>query len=114
MYIKNNPIDCILEIFEKEYKDVKVTDIKFGVLDDDCFGLTNFADDGDVSIVINIDLPIAIVAEILSHELAHCVDVKRNGLPPVGEEHRDSWDVVFEELHAFYEDMIETFVANRK
>lgn len=114
MYIENNPIDCIIEIFEKTYPGTYITSIQFDVIpEEEGYGYTHFTNDGDVVIGISVDLPIGDVAEILSHELAHVVDVHKNGLPPAGEEHRQSWDEIFTNIAALYEDNIEEFVKSR-
>lgn len=115
MFIKNNPIDCILALFEKYYSDVKVDSINFdSIPEDEGYGYTHITADGVYSVGISVDIPIAIVAEILAHELAHVADVTRNGVPLAGEEHRKSWDDIFSHISEVYENELVEFIKNRK
>ena len=115
LYIKNNPIDCIFAIFEKYYSDVTVDIIQFdNIPEDEGYGYTHITTDGVYAIGISVDIPIATVAEILAHELAHVVDITRNGMPLTGEEHRKSWDDIFSHISEVYENEVVEFINSRK
>lgn len=59
------------------------------------YGLTDFGDDGIVSVFVSADLRIQDAAEILAHELAHVA---------VGcdADHGPEWENAFDAIHAEY------------
>ena len=102
MKIKNNPIDILLAVFEKNFPKTaeKVKTIEFACVDEG-FACTDFADDGSISIyispIIKNDEPITfeVATELLAHELAHAIAGK-------DEEHNAVWEAQFDKLNELY------------
>ena len=103
MKIKNNPIDILLTVFEKNYSETakQIKEISFAKVDKG-YACTVFSDDGIyiyISPIIKYKKPITfeIATELLAHELAHAI---------CGEnaEHNEKWEQAFERLNElFYE-----------
>lgn len=64
------------------------------------YGLTNFEDDGNITILVSGVLPVLDCAEILAHELAHIM---------VGfeQEHNEIWEKAFDSIQEEYMRIIE-------
>lgn len=103
MKIKNNPIDILLAVFEKNFPKTaeKIKTIEFAIIEDGAFGVTQFNDDGSIEICISpykkrkhkMDFETA--TELLAHELAHAI---------AGEEaeHNAVWEAQFDKLNELY------------
>lgn len=59
------------------------------------YGLTNFEDDGNITVLVSGVLPVLDCAEILAHELAHIM---------VGfeQEHNEKWEKAFDDIQTEY------------
>lgn len=98
MIIMNNPIDMLLEVMDKHYPDLKV-DIYFGEQETngvDKLGVTIFPDDGSRPVIeVNPDIPLAHIAEIIAHELAHVIAGVEAG-------HGEEWESEFENISTLF------------
>lgn len=92
--IKNDPYAILWATFRTIYPDCRVDEVIFDELEEG-YGLTNFADDGTVSIVIDINISVANSVEILAHELAHAAVGKTH-------EHDDVWAEAFDLIYETY------------
>lgn len=101
--IKNNPIDILLNVFEKNYSETAdiIKEISFNYLEEG-YACTVFNDKGIyiyISPVIeNNEIPILfeIATELLAHELAHAICGEN-------EEHGEIWEKTFDNLNLLYE-----------
>ena len=59
------------------------------------YGVTNFEDDGNITVLISGVLPVLDCAEILAHELAHI-------MVGVEEEHNEKWEKAFDSIQEEY------------
>ena len=98
MIIMNNPIDMLQEVMDKHYPDLKV-DIYFGEQETDGIhrlGVTIFPDDGSRPVIeVNPDIPLAHIAEIIAHELAHVIVGIEAG-------HGEVWEAEFENISTLF------------
>ena len=98
--IKNNPFEMLDIAFKRLFHDVKYTAyFEPNIRDDEhgekVCGLTDFSEDGEITIFIDSDLSINNAIEIFAHELAH-VGVG------VGHEHDEIWEKAFDDLFDEY------------
>lgn len=101
--IRNNPIDILLNIFERNYKETadKIKEINFAFVEKG-YAVTVFADDG-IYIYISPfigkekDEPITfeVATELLAHELSHAICGEK-------EEHNKLWKNTFDKLNQLY------------
>ena len=126
LMIKNNPIDTLLGCINKEYIDIDFSnvDIWFSSYEDDemlvdksvtpnnptdkpicVYGYTYIPDNNDdhVRIVINADIPLMVILETLSHEVAHYIDKAQN--PDIDADHGDSWGNIFNRIYEIYNEV---------
>lgn len=98
MNIINDPIQLLQQVMDKHYPDVKV-DIYFGESETngiDKLGVTLFPDDGSEPIIeVNPNIPLAHIAEIIAHELAHVIC-------GVEADHGEEWERVFEDISQLF------------
>lgn len=98
MNIINNPIDMLLEVMDEHYPQVKA-DIYFGEQETDGIdrlGVTIFPDDGGRPVIeVNPHIPLAHVAEIIAHELAHVIAGIEAG-------HGEKWEAEFENISTLF------------
>ena len=94
--IKNNPFEMLDVAFKKLFPNVKYSayfepNIRDGEKGEKVCGLTDFSDDGEITIFIDTDLTINDSVEIFAHELAHA---------GIGVEHGHDrvWERAFEDL----------------
>lgn len=112
--IKNNPIDILLNVFEKNYSETanKIKEISFNYLEEG-YACTVFNDNGIyiyISPVIeNNDIPISfeIATELLAHELSHAICGDK-------EEHGKIWEKTFDDLNLLYEQEAKKIMEERK
>ena len=64
------------------------------------YGVTNFEDNGNITVLISGVLPVLDCAEIFAHELAHI-------MVGVEEEHNEKWEKAFEDIQNEYMRMLE-------
>lgn len=97
--IKNSPFEMLDIAFKRLFPDVKYSAYFDKIRDDPngekVYGLTDFADDGEITIFIDFDLSIKNAVEIFAHELAHA---------GVGLEHDHDavWEKAFNDLFLEY------------
>ena len=97
---KNSPFEMLDIAFKRLFPDVKYTAyFEPNIRDDEhgekVYGLTDFADDGEITIFVNTDLSINDAVEIFAHELAHA------GVG-VEQEHNEKWQKAFDDLFDEY------------
>ena len=97
---KNSPFEMLDMAFKRLFPDVKYIayfepNIRDKPNGDNVCGLTDFADDGEITIFIDCDLSINNAVEIFAHELAHA------GVG-VGHEHDEVWKKAFDDLFNEY------------
>ena len=104
MRIANNPIDKILDVFEKNYEETarRIAKIQFVYkIGHHIYGECVFNDDGTIQINIAIigkrNRPIGVedITELLAHELAHAIC-------GIEAEHGQVWEDTFERLRQLY------------
>ena len=80
---------------EKECKCFWEPNIRDSASGDECFGMTDFADDGEITVFVKTSLKIEDAAEIFAHELAHVA---------VGLEHAhdEEWEKAFDAIFDEY------------
>ncbi len=96
----NDPFSMVYQAFKNLYpeKASQITEIIWQPEEmkaDDgnrCVGMTNFANDGDITVYVCCRIPVADAVETLAHELAHVA---------VGHEqdHNDVWEKAFDDIH---------------
>ena len=96
----NSPFQMLDMAFKRLFPDVKYTAyFEPNIRDDEngekVLGLTDFADDGEITIFIDSDLSINNAIEIFAHELAHAS-------VGVGHNHDKEWETAFDNLFAEY------------
>ena len=97
---KNSPFEMLDIAFKRLFPDVKYTayfepNIRDDEHGENVYGLTDFADDGEITIFVDTDLSINDSVEIFAHELAHAgVGVKQ--------EHNEKWQKAFDDLFDEY------------
>lgn len=101
--IRNNPIDILLNVFERTFPRTAniIRSIEFAEVDEG-FACTVFNEDGIrvyISSTIKDDAPITleVATELLAHELAHAITGKDE------EEHGVIWEAQFDKLNELYE-----------
>ena len=62
---------------------------------DECLGLTDFGDDGEVSVYVKTNLKIEDAAEIFAHELAHVA-------VGIEHDHDEAWENAFDAIFVEY------------
>ena len=97
---KNSPFEMLDIAFKRLFPDVKYTAyFEPNIRDDEngekACGLTDFADDGEITIFVDTDLSINNAVEIFAHELAHA------GVG-VEQEHNEKWQKAFDDLFDEY------------
>ena len=97
---ENDIFAMIWEAFKNLYpeKDCKCcwdTEIRDDEEGTECFGLTDFAEDGSVCIFIKPTLPVCDCAEIFAHELAHVA-------VGVEHDHNVEWEKAFDKIFEEY------------
>lgn len=98
--IKNNPFEILYLAFKRLFPGIEYTayfepNIRDTENGEKVCGLTDFADDGVITIFIGTDLTINDAVEIFAHELAHAgAGVKH--------EHDEVWEKAFDALFAEY------------
>lgn len=98
--IKNSPFEMLDIAFKRLFPDVKYQaffepNIRDEENGDKVYGLTDFADDGTITIFIDCALTINDSVEIFAHELAHA------GVG-VGHGHDEIWQKAFDDLFDEY------------
>ena len=98
--IKNSPYEMLDIAFKRLFPNVKYTaffepNIRAEEDGEKPLGLTDFADDGEITIFIDTDLSINNSVEIFAHELAHA------GVG-IGQEHNEKWQKAFDDLFDEY------------
>lgn len=98
--IKNSPFEMLDVAFRRLFPHIKYSAyFEPNIRDDEngkkVCGLTDFADDGEITIFIDTDLSINDAVEIFAHELAHA------GVG-VGHEHDEVWEKTFDDLFKEY------------
>lgn len=97
---RNSPFDMLHMAFERLFPNVKYTaffepDIRDNEDGEEVCGLTDFSDDGEITIFISTELSINNAVEIFAHELAHAgVGVKHD--------HDAVWEKAFDDLFDEY------------
>lgn len=97
---KNSPFEMLDMAFKRLFPDVKYTayfetDIRDNADGNKVCGLTDFSDDGEITIFIDTDLSINNAVEIFAHELAHA------GVG-VAHDHDEVWEKAFDDLFEVY------------
>ena len=97
---KNSPFEMLDMAFKRLFPDVKYTayfepDIRDNADGNKVCGLTDFSDDGEITIFIDPDLSINNAVEIFAHELAHA------GVG-VAHDHDEVWEKAFDDLFEVY------------
>ncbi len=97
---KNDPFEIVWEAFKNLYPD-KDCECWFDVLDDPKdkdghYGLTQWSDDGAITVAVDVGLRLADAVEIFAHELAH-VAVGADA------DHGEEWEEAFDAIHAEYD-----------
>lgn len=98
--IKNSPFEILDIAFKRLFPDVKYTayfetDIRDDENGEEVCGLTDFADDGEITIFIDCKLSINDATEVFAHELAHA------GVG-VDQDHNEKWQKAFDDLFDEY------------
>jgi hypothetical protein len=98
--IKNSPFEMLDIAFKRLFPDVRYTAyFEPNIRDDEngekVCGLTDFADDGEITIFVGTDLSINNAVEIFAHELAHA------GVG-VHHQHDEVWEKAFDDLFNEY------------
>lgn len=97
---ENSPFEMLDIAFRRLFPDVHYTayfepNIRDNENGEEACGLTDFSDDGEITIFIDTDLSINNAVEIFAHELAHA------GVG-VDHEHDDVWEKAFDDLFDEY------------
>ena len=97
---KNSPFEMLDMAFKRLFPGVKYTayfepNIRDEPNGEKVCGLTDFADDGEITIFIDTDLSINNSVEIFAHELAHAA-------VGVEHEHDEAWEKAFDDLFEEY------------
>ena len=109
--IKNSPFEMLNIAFKTLFPKVKYTAyFEPNIRDDEngekVCGLTDFADDGEITIFIDTDLSINNAVEIFAHELAHAgVGVEH--------EHDEVWEKAFDDLFKEYNKIGDALFSNK-
>lgn len=97
---KNDPFALVWKAFENLYPGKKFEAYWDSMIRDEedgapVFGLTDFADDGTISVFVKPDLEVNNAVEIFAHELAHVA---------VGAEHDhdEAWEAAFDAIFQEY------------
>ena len=98
--IKNSPFEMLGLAFKRLFPDVNYIayfepNIRVDEHGNKVYGLTDFADNGEITIFIDTDLSITNAVEIFAHELAHAA-------VGVEEEHNEKWEKAFDDLFNEY------------
>lgn len=107
---KNSPFEMLDIAFKRLFPNVKYTayfepDIRDDSNGEKVCGLTDFSDDGEITIFIDTDLSINNSVEIFAHELAHAgVGVEH--------EHDEVWEKAFDDLFEEYNKIGDEMFSN--
>lgn len=63
------------------------------------YGITNFENDGNITVYVTTELPICDCAEVFAHELAHVAVGHEN-------DHNDIWEKAFDDIFNEYNRMV--------
>ena len=98
--IRNSPFEMLDIAFKRLFPDVKYKayfqpNIRDSENGEKVYGLTDFAEDGEITIFVDTDLNISDAVEIFAHELAHAgVGIEHD--------HDEIWERAFEDLFDEY------------
>lgn len=109
--IKNSPFEMLDMAFKKLFPKVKYTAyFEPNIRDDEqgekVCGLTDFSDDGEITIFIDTDLSINNAVEIFAHELAHAGAGVEHG-------HDAVWEKAFDDLFDEYNRIGDKMFSNK-
>lgn len=97
--IKNSPFEILDVAFKRVFPNVNYKayfePIRYDEHGEKVYGLTDFADNGEITIFIDTNLSIANAVEIFAHELAHA------GVG-VHHQHDEVWEKAFDDLFNEY------------
>lgn len=108
--IKNSPFEMLDIAFKRLFHDVKYTAyFESNIRDDEhgekAHGMTDFADDGEITIFIDTELSINDSVEVFAHELAHAgVGVEQG--------HNEVWQKAFDDLFNEYNNIGEEMFSS--
>lgn len=109
--IKNSPFEMLDMAFKRLFPNVNYTayfepNIRPDEHGEKVYGLTDFADNGEITIFIDTDLSINNAVEIFAHELAHA------GVG-VGQDHNEKWEKAFDDLFNEYNSIGDEMFSSR-
>ena len=95
----NDMFSVVYKAFKNLYPDKKceiqwVPD-NFKENDEECYGCTDFQDDGTVLVCVSALIPVKDAVEVLAHELAHVA-------VGIANEHNKQWEDAFEAIFVEY------------
>ena len=98
---KNDPFAIAYQAFKNLYpdKDCEIIWQPEEMKDDKgngYVGMTNFSDDGEITVEVSVFMKIGDAVETLAHELAHVA-------VGASEEHGEEWEKAFDAIHAEYD-----------